>query len=711
MNPPENIAAIRDIGIMAHIDAGKTTTSERVLFYTGISHRMGEVHDGAAVMDYMPQEQERGITITSAATTCFWKGHRINLIDTPGHVDFTIEVERSLRVLDGAVAVFDAVAGVQPQSETVWRQATRYHVPRIAFINKMDRVGATLEHSVTMMRNNLHAHPLVAQLPVGFESAFHGVIDLLTMETIAWPDKLGEQVVREPLTSDHPQYADAVRAREALVEAVAEIDDEIMGVFLESGSSGVGLDQLRAGMRRATIANKGVVVLCGSSLKNKGVQPLLDAILDYLPSPLDLPPVIAVRKHDKKEVERLPSIDQPLLALAFKVLHDPHRGPLVFFRVYSGVLRVKDGIHNCTQDRKERVTKLLQVHANKTQEIDEVTAGNIAAAVGLRFTTTGDTVISAKDGEQVILPGLEIPEPVIFRAIEARSTADQSALTEALERMQREDPSFRVRIDPDSGQTLMGGMGELHLEIVVDRIARESKVAANVGKPQVAYRETVAQRLSLPVEYDREIGGKRQYARLVLELAPRERGTGNLFTNTLPEPVTRPAKGVPAQPAKLLPDMIAAVRDGVADAMTRGPLLGYPIVDLEIRLLDGAYVEGDSTPMSFRAATSMGLMEGLEKASPTLLEPIMKVEIEVPEDFTGHVVSDLRGRRGRVLGMAPRRGLQVVDSEVPLAEMVGYATALRSSTQGRASYSMHFSQYAEVPPDLQAAIISRTRGY
>ena len=698
MHPPENIAAIRDIGIMAHIDAGKTTTSERVLFYTGISHRMGEVHDGAAVMDYMPQEQERGITITSAATTCFWKGHRINLIDTPGHVDFTIEVERSLRVLDGAVAVFDAVAGVQPQSETVWRQATRYHVPRIAFINKMDRVGATLEHSVEMMRNNLHAHPLVAQLPVGFESAFNGVIDLLTMETIAWPDKLGEQVVREPLTSEHPQHADAVRAREALVEAVAEIDDEIMGVFLESGSAGVGLDLLRAGMRRATIANK-------------GVQPLLDAILDYLPSPLDLPPVIAVRKHDKKEVERLPSVDQPLLALAFKVLHDPHRGPLVFFRVYSGVLRVKDGIHNCTQDRKERVTKLLQVHANKTQEIDEVTAGNIAAAVGLRFTTTGDTVISAKDGEQVILPGLEIPEPVIFRAIEARSTADQSALTEALERMQREDPSFRVRIDPDSGQTLMGGMGELHLEIVVDRIARESKVAANVGKPQVAYRETVSQRLSLPVEYDREIGGKRQYARLVLELAPRERGAGNLFTNTLPEAAARPAKGVTSQPAKLLPDMIAAVRDGVADAMTRGPLLGYPIVDLEIRLLDGAYVEGDSTPMSFRAATSMGLMEGLEKASPTLLEPIMKVEIEVPEDFTGHVVSDLRGRRGRVLGMGPRRGLQVVDSEVPLAEMVGYATALRSSTQGRASYSMHFSQYAEVPPDLQVAIISRTRGY
>ena len=389
MNPSENIAAIRDIGIMAHIDAGKTTTSERVLFYTGISHRMGEVHDGAAVMDYMPQEQERGITITSAATTCFWKGHRINLIDTPGHVDFTIEVERSLRVLDGAVAVFDAVAGVQPQSETVWRQATRYHVPRVAFINKMDRVGATLGLTVEMLRNNLHAHPLVAQLPIGFESAFHAVIDLLTMETISWPDKLGEQVVREPLTSEHPQHADAVRAREALVEAVAEVDDEIMGVFLESGSAGVGLDLLKAGMRRATIANKGVVVLCGSSLKNKGVQPLLDAILDYLPSPLDLPPVIAVRKHDKKEVERLPSADQPLLALAFKVLHDPHRGPLVFFRVYSGQLKKGDTIYNPRTRKRERVSRLMVIQGSERKDIDQVFSGDIAALVGLRNIAAG----------------------------------------------------------------------------------------------------------------------------------------------------------------------------------------------------------------------------------------------------------------------------------------------------------------------------------
>jgi elongation factor G len=712
MNASNDIAAIRDIGIMAHIDAGKTTTSERVLFYTGISHRMGEVHDGAAVMDYMPQEQERGITITSAATTCFWRGHRINLIDTPGHVDFTIEVERSLRVLDGAIAVFDAVAGVQPQSETVWRQAERYKVPRIALVNKMDRTGATLDRTVGMMREILHAHPMVAQLPIGLESAFRGIIDLLTMESVTWPDELGEQVVRAPLAEDDPLYTDAVLAREALIESVGEVDDEVMGVFLEHGPGGVSLELLKAGLRRATIANKGVVVLCGSSLKNKGVQPLLDAVLDYLPSPLDLPPVTAVRKHDKKEVQRAPSVDQPLLALAFKVLHDPHRGPLVFFRVYSGSLHVKDGIQNCTQDRKERVQKLLQIHANKTQEIEEVTAGNIAAAVGLRFTTTGDTVISAKDGEQVVLPGLEVPEPVIFRAIEARSAADQGTLTEALDRMQREDPSFRVRIDPDSGQTLIGGMGELHLEIVVDRIARESRVTANVGKPQVAYRETPGTRFTHAIEYDREIGGKRQYARLVLELVPRERGAGNTFTNTLPEPSPRTRGGGLVVPPKLLPDMIAAVREGVADAMTRGPLLGYPVVDLEIRLLDGGYVEGDSTPVSFRAATAMGLMEAFEKADPQLLEPIMKVEVEVPEDFTGHVVSDLTGsRRGRILGMEPRSGVQVVDSEVPLAEMVGYATALRSGTQGRASYSMHFSHYAEVPPDLQAAIVSRTRGY
>jgi elongation factor G len=709
MNSPDNIAAIRDIGIMAHIDAGKTTTTERVLFYTGISHKMGEVHDGNTVMDYLPQEQERGITITSAATTCLWRGHRINLIDTPGHVDFTIEVERSLRVLDGAVAVFDAVAGVQPQSETVWRQATRYHVPRVAFVNKMDRIGATLERTVEMMKSILHAHPMVAQIPIGLESAFSGVIDLLTMEIISWTDEAGTQVARAPLPEEHDLYTDAQIAREALVESVAEVDDEVMGVFLEAGAGGVPLDLLKAGMRRATIANRGVVVVCGTALKNKGIQPLLDAVVDYLPSPLDLPPVVAHRKGDNAEVQRNASASEPLLALAFKVLHDPHRGPLVFLRIYSGVLRVKDAIQNVTRDRKERISKLLQVHANKTQEIEEISAGNIAAAVGLRFTTTGDTVVASGDKEQVILPGLEIPEPVIFRAIEAKSTADQAALAEALERMQREDPSFTVRVDPDSGQTLMGGQGELHLEIIVDRIAREARVPTNVGKPQVAYRETIGRTLVHPIEYDREIGGKRQYAKLLLELVPRERGAGNGFVNKIPEPVRE--RGQKAEPPKLLPEMIGGVREGVTDAFTRGPLLGYPLVDVEVRLTDGAYMEGDSNAVSFRAAATMGLMEAFERAQPQLLEPVMKVEVEVPEDFTGHVVTDLAGRRGRVQGMEPRRGLQVIDAEVPLAEMVGYATALRSATQGRASYTMQFSHYAEVPSDRQADIITRVRGY
>ena len=705
MTTHDDIAAIRDIGIMAHIDAGKTTTTERVLFYTGVSHRIGEVHDGAAVMDYMPQEQERGITITAAATTCFWAGHRINIIDTPGHVDFTVEVERSLRVLDGAVAVFDAVHGVEPQSETVWRQADRYHVPRICFVNKMDRVGATLERTVEMLRDRLGAHPIVVQIPIGVESAFEGVIDLVTMESIHWVDELGTEVVRRPLAEEHPLHDDAVLGREAMVEALAEVDDAVMAVFLEHGAAGVDLPALRAGLRRVTIATTGVPVLCGSALKNRGIQPVLDAVVAYLPSPLDMPPIKAHRKGSGEEVERHASPAEPFLALAFKVLHDAHRGPLVFFRVYSGQLRVKDAIQNVTKDRKERPTKLLQVHANKTQEIDEVGVGNIAAAVGLRFTGTGDTLTLAKDGEEILLAGMQIPEPVIFRAIEARSAADQAALTEALERLPREDPSFKVRIDPDSGQTLMSGMGELHLEVIVDRLLREYRVAANVGKPQVAYRETCARPLVKTIEYDREIGAKRHYARLTLTLTPRSRGSDNRFESALPVPKGR------GEAPKLLPEMVGAVREGVMDAFTRGPLLGYPVVDLEVTLTDGGYVEGDSNPASFRAAASMGMMEALEAAAPVLLEPAMRVEVLVPEDFTGHVVSDLNGRRGRILGMEQRQQFQAIDAEVPLAEMVGYATALRSSTQGRASYTMHFSHYAEVPQDAQETIIKRVRGY
>lgn len=713
-NPPEtmipstDIAAIRDIGIMAHIDAGKTTTTERVLFYTGVSHRIGEVHDGAAVMDYMPQEQERGITITAAATTCFWRDHRINIIDTPGHVDFTVEVERSLRVLDGAVAVFDAVSGVEPQSETVWRQADRYHVPRLCFVNKMDRVGAVLDLTVEMLKSRLGAHAIIIQLPIGFEGDFEGVIDLLTMETIHWPDELGTEVVRAPLDEAHELYEDSVLAREEMIEAIAEVDDELMHVFLE-GAAGIEVDALRAALRRVTIANAGVPVLCGSSLKNKGVQPLLDAVIDYLPSPLDMPAVEAIRKSDGAVIQRRPAADEPFLALAFKVLHDPHRGPLIFFRVYSGEIKVKDAIQNVTRGRKERLTKILQIHANKTQEIQSVGVGNIAAAVGLRFTSTGDTIIQSKDKEEVVLAGMQIPEPVIFRSVEPKSTADQNALTEAMKKLQREDPSFRVNIDPDSGQTLISGMGELHLDVLVDRLLREYRVGANVGKPQVAYRETISKKLVKKIEYDREIGTKRHYARLVLELAPADRGAGLSFEDAIPALMTSD-RGRTEAP-RLLPEMIAAVEEGVTDSFTRGPILGYPTVDIKVRLTDGAYMESDSTAASFRAAASMGMMEAMEEAAPALLEPVMQVEVIAPEDQTGHVVSDLNGRRGRVQGMNPRQNLQSIDAEVPLAEMVGYATALRSATQGRANYTMQFSHYSAVPRDLEQSIVQKIRGY
>jgi elongation factor G len=706
MSDNRQIAAIRDIGIMAHIDAGKTTTTERILFYTGITHRMGEVHDGAAVMDYMPQEQERGITITAAATTCFWREHRINIIDTPGHVDFTVEVERSLRVLDGAVAVFDAVSGVEPQSETVWRQADRYRVPRIAFVNKLDRVGATLERTVDMLAERLGAHPLVLQLPIGFEGDFEGVIDLLRMQAVRFGGDLGERVERTPLVETDPDLVEtATEARAALIERLAEVDDEVMALYLGEAGIDIPLEVLEAGLRRATIALRGTPVLCGSSLRNKGVQPLLDAILAYLPSPLDMPPVEAESTKDGTTVTRRPSATDPFLALAFKVLFDPHRGPLVFFRVYSGVLRLKDALWNVAKGRKEKVQRLLQVHANKTTEVDEVFVGGIVAAVGLKFTATGDTLILADDPERVLLKGMQIPEAVIFRSIEPRTAAEQKDLEEALGRFQREDPSFTVRHDADSGQTLVCGQGELHLEVIIDRLEREHRLTPHVGKPQVAYRETITRGLRKPLEYAREIGGKRQYAKVVLELAPRTRGEGNRFENrTPPTP-----DGKPLLPAAFA----AAVEEGVSDAATRGPLLGYPVEDVETVLTDAALSETDSSDSSFRAAASMAFMEALEEAKPALLEPIMAVEVVGPEDFTGSVVSDLNGRRGRVMGMEPAPGgnAQVVRAEVPLAEMVGYATALRSATQGRASYTMQFSHYAEVPRDLQASIVKKLRGY
>ncbi len=710
----EDIVRTRDIGIMAHIDAGKTTTTERILFYTGITHRIGEVHDGAAVMDYMPQEQERGITITAAATTCHWREHRINIIDTPGHVDFTVEVERSLRVLDGAVAVFDAVSGVEPQSETVWRQANRYGVPRICFVNKLDRVGATLELTVTMLRERLGAHPVVIQLPIGLEGAFEGVIDLLELRTIHFDGEHGERVRTEPLASGSADFERATLARAALVEALAEVDEEIEGMYLGETGTDIPAATLREGLRRATIANRAVPVLCGSSLKNKGVQPLLDAVVDFLPSPRDLPAVQAEivdgnGPHDgtgTETVPRRPIHGDPFLALAFKVLYDPHRGPLVFFRVYSGKAKLKDAVWNTTRGRKERLGKLLQVHANKSQEIETVGPGDIAAAVGLKFTGTGDTLVLFDDPQRVVLAGMQIPEPVIFRSIEPKTAGDGKALDEALERFQREDPSFKVRIDKDSGQTLVCGQGELHLEVILDRMLREHRLDVHVGKPQVAYRETITMPVDKTLEYARELGGKRQYAKVVLRLEPVERGQGSSFVDAL-----RPA---PDGKPRIDRVFLTAIRESVGDAQTRGPLLGFPVEDVKVTLVDAVAHEQESSEASFRAAASMATMEGLEAGRPVLLEPVMAVEVVVPQDFTGSVHSDLNGRRGRVIGLEPAPGSatsQVVKAEVPLAEMVGYATALRSATQGRASYTMHYSHNAEVSAELQASIVQRIRGY
>jgi elongation factor G len=720
----EDIVRTRDIGIMAHIDAGKTTTTERILFYTGITHRIGEVHDGAAVMDYMPQEQERGITITAAATTCHWREHRINIIDTPGHVDFTVEVERSLRVLDGAVAVFDAVSGVEPQSETVWRQANRYGVPRVCFVNKLDRVGATLELTVDMLRDRLGAHPVVIQLPIGLEGAFEGVIDLLELRALHFGGEHGEQVRSESLAAGTPDFERASLARVALVEQLAEADEEIEGLYLGEAGTDIPAATLRAGLRRATIANRAVPVLCGSSLKNKGVQPLLDAVVDFLPSPRDLPPVDAEIYENNEPsgttVPRRPIHGDPFLALAFKVLYDPHRGPLVFFRVYSGKAKLKDAVWNTTRGRKERLGKLLQIHANKSQEIDTVGPGDIAAAVGLKFTGTGDTLVLAEDPQRVVLAGMQIPEPVIFRSIEPKTTSDTKALEEALERFQREDPSFKVRIDKDSGQTLVCGQGELHLEVILDRMLREHRLDVHVGKPQVAYRETITAPVDKTLEYARELGGKRQYAKLTLRLEPVGRGQGSTFVDALPPISTPSGRGSAEGKSPIDRVFLTAIRESVADAQTRGPLLGFPVEDVKVTLVDAVAHEQESSEASFRAAASMAIMEGLESpaARPVLLEPGMAVDVVVPQDFTGTVVSDLNGRRGRVMGLeaAPgsvntKAGAQVVKAEVPLAEMVGYATALRSATQGRASYTMHYSHNAEVSADLQASIVQRIRGY
>ncbi len=680
----------RNIGIMAHIDAGKTTTTERVLFYTGRIHKMGEVHEGAATMDWMVQEQERGITITSAATAAEWRGHRINIIDTPGHVDFTVEVERSLRVLDGAVAVFDAVAGVEPQSETVWRQADRYNVPRICFINKMDRIGANFYSAVQSIKDRLGATPIPVQLPIGSEAEFKGMIDLINQVAIIYTDDLGTTLERSEIPAD--MQADVDRYRHELLEAVAESDDELMMKYLDGEE--LSHDDIVRGLRAGTVSTRIVPVLCGSALKNKGVQPMLDAIVDFLPSPLDKP---AVEGHDPKSGDtRVRTVDdeQPFSALAFKIMTDPFVGTLTFFRVYSGTLQSGSYVYNATKGEKERVGRILQMHANHREEIDEVRTGDIAAAIGLRKTTTGDTLCA--ENAPIILENITFPEPVISVAIEPKTKADQDKMSAALQKLTQEDPTFRVRTDDETGQTVISGMGELHLEIIVDRLMREFKVDANVGKPQVAYRETIAAKAHGTGRFVRQSGGRGQYGHVELELEPNEMGKGFEFVSKIV------GGTVPRE-------YIAPAEKGIIDAMNNGVLAGFPVVDVKVTLVDGSYHDVDSSEQAFQIAGSMGFKDGMRKAKPTLLEPIMKVEVTMPEEFMGDVMGDLTGRRGHILGMSSRGTTQVVQAEVPLSNMFGYATQLRSMTQGRANYSMQFDHYQALPQNLAEEIVAKSR--
>jgi len=673
---------------MAHIDAGKTTTTERILFYTGKTHRLGEVHDGAATMDWMVQEQERGITITSAATTCEWKGHNINIIDTPGHVDFTMEVERSLRVLDGAVAVFCSVGGVEPQSETVWRQADKYGVPRIAFINKMDRVGADFFRGVEMIRTRLGANPLPIQIPIGSEDTFRGVVDLVTKKAVIYTDDLGTQSAETDVPEDLVDTVEEYRTK--MIEAVAELDEELMMKYLEGEE--LTEAEIRAGIRKGTLATKFTPVLCGSAFKNKGVQLLLDAVVYYLPSPVDLPPVKGTAVGDNQTVlERKSADDEPFAALAFKIMADPYVGKLAFFRVYSGTLKSGSYVLNSTKNKRERIGRLLKMHANHREDIDMVSAGDIAAVVGLKDTSTGDTLCDEKN--PIVLESMEFPDPVIDIAIEPKTKADQDKLGLSLARLAEEDPTFKVRIDHETGQTVISGMGELHLEIIVDRLLREFKVEANVGKPQVAYRETIRTKVQAEGKFVRQSGGRGQYGHVWLELEPLEPGTGFVFENKIVGGV------VPKE-------YIAPVEAGIREAMQSGVLAGYPVVDVKATLFDGSYHEVDSSEMAFKVAASMAFKEGSKKANPVILEPIMKVEITTPEEYMGDIMGDFNSRRGRIEGMEMRAGAQVIRGHVPLSEMFGYATNLRSISQGRASYSMQFSHYEEVPRNIADEIIS-----
>lgn len=682
----------RNIGIMAHIDAGKTTTTERILYYTGVTYKIGEVHEGTAVMDWMVQEQERGITITSAATTCFWKDHRINIIDTPGHVDFTIEVERSLRVLDGAVAVFDAVAGVEPQSETVWRQANKYGVPRIAFMNKMDRVGADFFMSVKTMIDRLGANPVPIQIPIGAEDKFRGPIDLVRGKAIYFDDEtLGAKYVEDEIPQE--LLPKAREYREKMLEALADVDENIMEKFL--GGEEITEEEIKRAIRKGTIEMRITPVLCGSAFKNKGVQMLLDAIVDYLPSPLDIPPVRGTNPSDGSEIERKASPDEPFAALAFKIMTDPYVGQLTFIRVYSGVLSAGSYVYNSTKDTKERIGRLLRMHANKREEVKEVAAGDIAAAVGLKNTLTGDTLCDEK--EPIILEAIEFPEPVISVAIEPKTKADQEKLSQSLAKLAQEDPSFRVSFDEETGQTIIAGMGELHLEIIVDRLLREFKVSANVGKPQVAYKETIRAAAKAEGKFVRQSGGRGQYGHVVIEIEPAETGKGFEFVNKIVGG-TIPREYIPA------------VEKGIKEALDSGVLAGYPVVDVKATLFDGSYHEVDSSEMAFKIAGSMAFKEAAKKAKPVLLEPIMSVEVVTPEEYMGDVMGDLNARRGKIQSMEKRGNSQVIRAEVPLSEMFGYATDLRSKTQGRATYTMQFSRYEEVPKNISDAIIAKVKG-
>jgi elongation factor G len=689
------IERYRNIGVMAHIDAGKTTTTERILFYTGVSHKLGEVHDGAATMDWMEQEQERGITITSAATTCFWKGmennypdHRINIIDTPGHVDFTIEVERSLRVLDGACTVFCAVGGVQPQTETVWRQANKYKVPRLAFVNKMDRAGANFMRVYEQIQTRLKAHPVPIQLPIGSEDKFEGVVDLVKMKAIYWDDSSqGMRFEERDIPADMAE--DAKSWREKMVETAAEANEELMDKYLEEGDLSVA--DLKKGLRIRTLANEVVPMLCGSAFKNKGVQAMLDAVLDYLPSPVDIQ-AINGEKENGEHAERHAKDEEPFAGLAFKIATDPYVGQLIFFRVYSGVVTSGDTVYNPIKGRKERIGRLLQMHANQREEIKEVRAGDIAAAVGLKEAVTGDTLCDP--GDVITLERMTFPEPVIHVAVEPKTKVDQEKMGIALNRLAQEDPSFRVRTDEESGQTIISGMGELHLEIIVDRMKREFGVEANVGAPQVAYREAIKKLTEVEGKFIKQSGGRGQYGHVWLKMEPNEAGKGFEFVDAI-KGGTVPREYIPA------------VEKGLNETLPNGVLAGFPVVDVKVTLFDGSYHDVDSNENAFKMAASIAFKDGMRKANPVLLEPMMAVEVETPADFMGNVVGDLSSRRGMIQGMDDLPGLKVIRAEVPLAEMFGYATSLRSATQGRATYTMEFKHYSEAPKNVAEAIINK----